>query len=404
MWAIASVKVTDNMDLLWIILMLAALGWALHLRGRLTAAEAELQRCCAEQGEQSERQLLQQHALLDSMVEGVLVLDSENRIELTNASLRQLLGLADEVNGQSLEEAVPAAVRAELKELVTAVREAGELRAGELQLNGGDPKRVHINAHCLQRGAGQHTLLVFHNVTRLKELENTRRDFVANVSHELRTPLSLIKGFTETLMDGAVDDPKKSREFLQTIDKHADRLGYLIDDLLTLAQLDSGRLAMNRQPTNLRALAERVEEDLSTKAAKRSIELKTDIPADLLLDADGDRLQQAVFNLVDNAIKYGRTGGTVTIEGRASAQGMAEVAVADDGEGIPAEAVEQVFERFFRVDKARSRETGGTGLGLAIVKHIVHSHGGKVRLESKIGCGARFILSLPMAAEKEVAA
>lgn len=390
-----------NMEAFLIILMLAALGWALLLRGRLVTAEAELQRCCAEQGEQSERQLLQQHALLDSMVEGVLVLDAENRIELTNASLRQLLGLVEDVNGLSLEEAVPVAVRAELKELVAAVREAGELREGELQLNGGDPKLVHINAHCLQRGVGQHTLLVFHNVTRLKELENTRRDFVANVSHELRTPLSLIKGFTETLMDGAVDDPKKSREFLQTIDKHADRLGYLIDDLLTLAQLDSGRLAMNRQPTNLRALAERVEDDLRAKATKRSIELKTDIPADLHLDADGDRLQQAVFNLVDNAIKYGRTGGTVTIEGCVSIKGMAEVAVADDGEGIPAESVEQVFERFFRVDKARSRETGGTGLGLAIVKHIVHSHGGKVRLESRIGKGARFILSLPLAAVSE---
>ena len=227
---------------------------------------------------------------------------------------------------------------------------------------------------------------------------------MANVSHELRTPLSLIKGFTETLMDGAVDDPKKNREFLQTIDKHADRLGYLIDDLLTLAQLDSDKLAMNRQPTSLHAVAERVENDLQAKADKRSIDLKTDIPADLYLDADGDRLQQAVFNLVDNAIKYGRTGGTVTIEGRLRTKGMAEVAVEDDGEGIPPESVEKVFERFFRVDKARSRETGGTGLGLAIVKHIVHSHGGKVRLESRIGQGARFILSLPLAAESGEAA
>ena len=392
------------MDALLLILILAVIGWALLLRRRLVFAEAELQRCCAEQGEQSERQLIQQHALLDSMVEGVLVLDVKNRIELSNASLRQLLGLGEDINGQSLEEAVPVAVRAELKKLVKAVREAGELREGELQLNGGDPKLVHINAHCLQRAVGGHTLLVFHNVTRLKELENTRRDFVANVSHELRTPLSLIKGFTETLMDGAVDDPKKNREFLQTIDKHADRLGYLIADLLTLAQLDSDKLAMNRQPTSLHAVAKRVENDLQAKADKRSIDLKTDIPVDLYLDADGDRLQQAVFNLVDNAIKYGRTGGTVTIEGRLSTKGMAEVAVEDDGEGIPPESVEKVFERFFRVDKARSRETGGTGLGLAIVKHIVHSHGGKVRLESRIGQGARFILSLPLAAESGEAA
>ena len=142
------------MDALLLILILAVIGWALLLRRRLVFAEAELQRCCAEQGEQSERQLIQQHALLDSMVEGVLVLDVKNRIELSNASLRQLLGLGEDINGQSLEEAVPVAVRAELKKLVKAVREAGELREGELQLNGGDPKLVHINAHCLQRAVG----------------------------------------------------------------------------------------------------------------------------------------------------------------------------------------------------------------------------------------------------------
>ncbi len=383
------------MEALWIILLLAALGWALWLRGQLAAAREELQQCCAEQGEASERQLQHQHALLDNMVEGVMVLGEEGRVELTNASLRTLLGWDEAVQGRALTELMKVP---ELEALVAEVREAGELHDGELELPGADdepPLRLLVNAHRL--GDGARTILVFHNVTRLKELENTRRDFVANVSHELRTPLSLIKGFTETLMDKDFDQPEQARDFLQKIDKHTDRLGYLIDDLLTLAQLDSGQLAMNRQPTDLRVLAERVEEDLRSKAAKRSIQLQTDIPAKLLLDADGDRLQQAVFNLVDNAIKYGRTGGTVTIEGRASGNGRAEVAVADDGEGIPSEAVEQVFERFFRVDKARSRETGGTGLGLAIVKNIVHSHGGKVRLESRIGEGSRFILSLPLA-------
>ena len=378
---------------LWIILLLAALGWALWLRGQLAAAREELQQCCAEQGEASERQLQHQHALLDNMVEGVMVLDEEGRVELTNASLRTLLGWDEAVQGRALTELMKVP---ELEALVAEAREAGELHDGELELPGADdepPLRLLVNAHRL--GAGARTILVFHNVTRLKELENTRRDFVANVSHELRTPLSLIKGFTETLMDKDFDQPEQARDFLQKIDKHTDRLGYLIDDLLTLAQLDSGQLAMNRQPTDLRVLAERVEEDLRSKAAKRSIQLQTDIPAKLLLDADGDRLQQAVFNLVDNAIKYGRTGGTVTIEGRASGNGRAEVAVADDGEGIPSEAVEQVFERFFRVDKARSRETGGTGLGLAIVQQIAVNHGGRIEARNHPAGGACMDLLLP---------
>ena len=162
------------------------------------------------------------------------------------------------------------------------------------------------------------------------------------------------------------------------------------------ACLESDQLAMNRPPTELQPLAERVHEDLAAKAAKRSIRLDTDIPDGLMLDADGDRLQQAVFNLVDNAIKYGRPEGSVTIEAHPNGNGMAEVAVVDDGHGIPAESVEKVFERFFRVDKARSRESGGTGLGLAIVKHIAQAHGGQVRLERREGKGSRFVLSIPL--------
>ena len=384
---------------LWIILLLAALGWALWLRGQLTAAREELQQCCAEQGEASERQLQHQHALLDNMVEGVMVLDEEGRVELTNASLRTLLGWDEAVQGRALTELMKVP---ELEALVAEAREAGELHDGELELPGADdepPLRLLVNAHRL--GAGARTILVFHNVTRLKELENTRRDFVANVSHELRTPLSLIKGFTETLMDKDFDQPEQARDFLQKIDKHTDRLGYLIDDLLTLAQLDSGQLAMNRQPTDLRVLAERVEEDLRSKAAKRSIQLQTDIPAKLLLDADGDRLQQAVFNLVDNAIKYGGENKDVRVSCSTSSNAQLEIAVQDQGPGIPPEATERIFERFFRVDRARSREQGGTGLGLSIVKHIIQSHGGEVWARNAKEGGAAFHLTLPC--KKDVA-
>lgn len=369
--------------------------WAVQLRRELAEARAQLDRCCAEQEEQSENQLEQHHALLDSMTEGVLVLNRDGHVEMTNASLRRLFSLEEDPRGRPLMEAFTLDG---LSALVAAARESGELRNAEFGLAEPESRQLHVNAICPRRaGETPQTILVFHDVTRLKELENTRRDFVANVSHELRTPISLIKGFTETLLDGALDDPKKSREFLQTIDKHADRLSYLIDDLLTLSRLESGQLALNRQPTELQPLALRVHDDLRAKAAKRSIRLETDIPDGLMLDADGDRLQQAVFNLVDNAIKYGQPEGHVRIEAQPNGRGMAEVAVVDDGPGIPTTAADKVFERFFRVDKARSRETGGTGLGLAIVKHIVQSHGGRVRLESEPSTGSRFILSLPLA-------
>ena len=373
---------------------------AFRLRVELTQTQAELSHCCSEQERRSESQLVQQHALLDSMFEGVLVLNEKGRVEIANASLRKLFDLSQDIQGKTLSEIVELS---QLEGLTAKARDSGELRAAELELTEPEPRQLHVNAFSAQRtGENTRTILVFHDVTRLKELENTRRDFVANVSHELRTPLSLIKGFTETLLDGAIADEQKARQFLQTIDKHADRLSYLIDDLLTLSRLESDQLAMNQQSTDLQSLADRVYEDLQAKADKRSIRLETDIPEGLTLNVDGDRLQQAVFNLVDNVIKYGQVEGRVVIRGCATSQGMSEVAVIDDGPGIPPESVEKVFERFFRIDKARSRESGGTGLGLAIVKHIAQAHGGKVRLESELGGGSRFILCLPMAVKEEV--
>lgn len=373
---------------------------AFRLRVELTQTRAELSHCCSEQERRSESQLVQQHALLDSMFEGVLVLNEKGRVEIANASLRKLFDLSQDIQGKTLSEIVELS---QLEGLTAKAHDSGELRAAELELTEPELRQLHVNAFSAQRtGENTRTILVFHDVTRLKELENTRRDFVANVSHELRTPLSLIKGFTETLLDGAIADEQKARQFLQTIDKHADRLSYLIDDLLTLSRLESDQLAMNQQSTDLQSLADRVYEDLQAKADKRSIRLETDIPEGLTLNVDGDRLQQAVFNLVDNAIKYGQVEGRVVIGGCATSQGMVEVAVIDDGPGIPPESVEKVFERFFRIDKARSRESGGTGLGLAIVKHIAQAHGGKVRLESELGGGSRFILCLPMAVKEEV--
>jgi two-component system phosphate regulon sensor histidine kinase PhoR len=224
-----------------------------------------------------------------------------------------------------------------------------------------------------------------------------RQEFVANVSHELRTPLSLIKSATETLLEGAKDDAAALSRFLQIIDKHANRLALLIDDLLLLSTLDSGGLRLNRQPVPFRTTVDDAIDDLLTRAHARDVTLVNAVPGSLVALADNDRMRQVISNLLDNAIKYGRAGGKATVEGRVLPNGRIEIMVVDDGPGIPNESQERIFERFYRVDKARSREQGGTGLGLAIVKHVVQAHGGDVRLESEPGSGAAFIVTLPPA-------
>jgi two-component system phosphate regulon sensor histidine kinase PhoR len=226
-------------------------------------------------------------------------------------------------------------------------------------------------------------------------LESTRKEFVANVSHELRTPLSLIKGFVETLLEGAKDDPELSVRYLRTIEKHTNRLTFLIEDLLSISRLESGQVVLNLEQLPLRSVAERVLEDLRAKALERKVQIRNQIPPELTVRADSERLGQVLFNLVENAIKYGHPQGVVALGARADSRGSVEVWVQDNGPGIPLEAQPRIFERFYRVDRARSRETGGTGLGLAIVKHIVLAHGGRVWLNSRPGQGSSFHFVLP---------
>jgi two-component system, OmpR family, phosphate regulon sensor histidine kinase PhoR len=349
------------------------------------------------QEEQRRREAHQQSStqtLLNRMTEGILLLDAAGRIRLVNPSLQAMFDLKGDVRGLTLLEALRSP---ELTALAARVAEGGAVLDHELILPGLDRRCVQVNAVALsdERGRPEGQVLVLHDLTRLKRLENTRQEFVANVSHELRTPLSLIKGCVETLLDGAKNDPEVLSRFLRTIEKHADRLTYLIEDLLTLSQLESGRIALNLRSTQLREVVTRVVEDLQARAQLKEMSVENRLPADLFAQADGERLEQVFYNLVDNAIKYGRAGGHAVIEGREVAAGRVEVTVTDDGPGIPAEARERVFERFYRVDKARSREQGGTGLGLAIVKHIVQGHGGEVRLESEPGRGTSFRFTLP---------
>ena len=345
--------------------------------------------------EQSSTQIeAQQQAVFNSMVEGVLVLDGSGRIQLVNQSLQGLFSLSGDVRGQTILEAFRLQ---ELADVVQRLQRERMVQDYTLELPGMDERWLELNAAAvLDRDGLQHgAILVFHDLTRIKQLENTRQEFVANVSHELRTPLSLIKGYVETLLEGAKNDPEKCARFLQTIEKHADRLTFLIEDLLAISRLESGQVVMSLHTVDLREEAQRVIEDLRSRTDENTVVIENKVPEEFSAQADSDRLQQVFFNLIENAIKYGTKGGRVVVGGNARLDGKAEMWVQDDGPGIPAEARERVFERFYRVDRARSRETGGTGLGLSIVKHIVQAHGGEVWLKSQLGSGTTFFFTLP---------
>ncbi len=384
-------------------LIASNLWWRMRCR-RTTLALAQNKRELRQKTEDKarivEREKAKQEALFDSMVEGVLLLDRNNRVALINQAIEQLFGLSNDIRGMTVIEAFRLN---DLQEIVNRTIIEGRALGAELELPGLDHRVLQVNAavYLNQEGEPQGSIMVFHDLTRIKQLENTRKEFVANVSHELRTPLSMIKGYVETLIDGAKDDPEVAPRFLQTIQKHADRLTYLIEDLLTISRLESGQIVLSIHPLDLGSLARRVAEELKGRAEKRNVTFAIDIPESLRVRADGDRLHQALFNLFDNAIKYGGEDSTVTVSAKPAGGDLTELSVTDQGPGIPPEATERIFERFYRVDRARSREQGGTGLGLSIVKHIIQSHGGEVWARNGNGSdgGASFYLTLPAESE-----
>lgn len=359
------------------------------LRERLNVLEAQ-------QAEALSQERLQAETLFDSMVEGCLLLDAGGRIQITNRAFRQLFGVSGDCRGQTVIEVLRLH---ELAGLVNRLETEERVLDFELRVVAPTERFIQVNAAAIRGPAGKRrgALLVFHDLTRQKRLEQTSSEFVANVSHELRTPLSMIKGYAETLLGGARDDPELATKFLHTIERHANRLALLIEDLLTSSELESGRAVMNLKPVALRPLVDKVFEDFEARARAREVQLLNRLPP-LTVKADADRLQQVFANLVDNAIKYGRVGGTTIITAHEREPWQVEIQVRDDGPGLPPEAVERIFERFYRVDKARSRDQGGTGLGLSIVKDIVQAHGGKVWAQSQPGQGTTFCFTLPAAA------
>jgi two-component system phosphate regulon sensor histidine kinase PhoR len=333
-------------------------------------------------------------AILAGMTEGVLVARPDGRIRLTNQALRNQFGITEETVGKTVLEAFRNAA---LQELVSEVIKDGDVSARELSFLTPNERTYELSATRLQGGHGVVTgvIIVFHDITRMRQFENTRKEFVANVSHELRTPLSIIKGYVETLLDDQAPDAETARQFLNTIQRHSRRLEALIADLLSISALESQQARLNFEPVSMRAAAQSVLDELTRQAQEKAITVSLKIPEQLpAVRADAQRLHQVLFNLLDNAIKYTQVGGHVTILATEK-EGAIETAVADDGVGIGPEHLPHVFERFYRVDKARSRELGGTGLGLSIVKHIVQSHGGRVWAESQVEKGSTFYFTLP---------
>jgi two-component system phosphate regulon sensor histidine kinase PhoR len=383
-------------DLLHLLLLgiAAVLTWALVRANRARAATAKQ---LAEEKEQFESLLddarrdrtNEIESLLDQMIEALIAIDAGGNVRLANPAAARLFGFSLPAAGRSLLE---VARHHELATIVGRLAGGETVRDHEFLIEGTPPRHVRVNAVILPGKGG--ALLVFRDETELRRLEANRRDFVANVSHELRTPLSMIKGAVENLQDGAAQDSAASAKFLEMIDRHAGRLGLLIEDLLLLSELDSGRVNLKLQDVQLRDAAAETIDDLMPTAARRGVTVANDVHGDFTVRADPLRLKQILSNLVENAIRHGHENGVVQVTASPGADGWLRVAVSDDGPGVHEAARERIFERFFRVDKARARHRGGTGLGLSIVKNLVLAHGGEVRVDGAPEGGSVFSFTL----------
>jgi two-component system phosphate regulon sensor histidine kinase PhoR len=334
------------------------------------------------------------------MIEGVLAIDARQRIVGLNRAAADLLGV--DLDG-SIRRPLQDVVRnPDLRRFALKAIDCREPVEDDLVLRGPRDRTIRLRGTALRDVSGEGgAVIVLNDVTDVQRLEHVRRDFVANVSHELKTPVASIKGFVETLLDGAADDPADNRRFLGIIARQADRLAAIIEDLLALSRIEQREGAGNLpvEPTLVADVFAAATADCDARAADRSIRLETDCPDSLQADLNAPLLEQAVINLIDNAIKYSDPGRTVRLSAESlTGAGAADlvIRVQDQGCGIDAEHLPRLFERFYRVDKARSRKLGGTGLGLSIVKHIVQAHGGRIDVESVPGVGTTFTIRVPL--------
>jgi two-component system, OmpR family, phosphate regulon sensor histidine kinase PhoR len=332
-------------------------------------------------------------AILASMVEGVLAVDTELRVTFCNDSFARAVGAQTPVP-----ERLPLLdlVRDPgLIELLGRVLATGESLRQRLQLSAAQARVFEVQAAPLAVPRGRGAIAILHDVTDLERLERVRKDFVANVSHELRTPLTAIRGYAETLLEGALEDKENNQRFLEIIKANAIRLNNIASDLLALSELESGKPPVEPQPYSLREALEAGLRTVESEARARGVRLLRGQIEDTQLMGDKVGLEQALVNLLDNAVKFNRPGGEVRAQAARAPDGKVCIAISDTGIGIPSRDLPRIFERFYRVDKARSREVGGTGLGLSIVKHIVERMNGTITVESQLGQGSTFTIALP---------
>jgi two-component system phosphate regulon sensor histidine kinase PhoR len=329
--------------------------------------------------------------ILASMSEGVLVVGGDGRARLVNPAFRRLFDLEGEVTGHTVLELLR---QPELARIVDDTLRLGEPQSGGIELQAPE-RRTLLLARAARAGGDTGAVVVARDTTALTRVADMRRDFVANVSHELKTPLAAIRGYAETLRDGALDEPPTAHRFTERILQHCRRLQALLDDLLTLSRLESVAAPVECEPVDLSAVVQRATELLAAAARERQVTIEIDEEPVPAVPGDADGLERLVLNLLDNAIKYNQPGGQVTLR-LAQADQTALLEVSDTGIGIPPDSLPRIFERFYRVDKGRARDEGGTGLGLAIVKHVAQAHGGQVDVESRMGKGTTFRVRLPL--------
>jgi len=337
-------------------------------------------------------------AAFASMTEGVMILDGEGRIEVCNRALREMFfPRYGDVQGRTLIEAFR---NLELQNAFDRFKKTGGPVTEEVTMGALDQVILDVSISSIP--GEEKTMIVFHDVTRLKKLEKMRVDFVANVTHEIRTPLTAILGFIETLQEGAIEQEETAKKFLEIISRHARRLNRLVEDLLTLSYIELGEIEFLFESVSMSGIIDNVLPVVAARAAEKKIAIVKEIPESLPpVRADRDRLVQILLNILDNAVKFTPDSGKITLSAAAEGDDYVVVRVEDTGIGVPAGEIPRLGERFYRVDKTRSREMGGTGLGLSIVKHLMAAHGGRMEIESRLGKGT--IVSLLFPAMKDTA-
>lgn len=365
-----------------------------HKSTRSLRSLEELARKTEEKLGQLNRDKNRLQTILDTMTEGVLVTNEKGEVERFNPSLPKILRLQSISPGET----ILASIRhPEIFEILKKVLTTQTPEEGEVLLPGDPPRHLTVQITPLREGEKTvGAVTVFSDVTRLRQLEGMRREFVANVSHEIKTPLTNILGYAETLRTGALQDPESSGRFVEKIEKNASQLKSLVEDILKLSAIESGRLEIEPVCVNLNDAIQETVADFESLIAGKKMAFRSDSPRDLKIFVDPSQFRQILGNLVDNAIKYTPAGGAISLAARPVGP-VCQIDVSDTGIGIPAKDLPHLFERFYRVDKGRSREMGGTGLGLAIVKHLVQAQGGEVSVQSEVGRGSIFSFTLPLA-------